>query len=159
MLSAGCALENVFVPVAPSWCWNRVACFGVFWPPAENCLFEQLRTRLQLNHKIRRKPLSWVAGSWFPPLPLQAFEWGHIGRGVSGSDSSGCSLAQERSWLSFVLLMRRGMGVSGRDPSSLIRDPMAAGVPWGGGGASCAVGMRHSVCWAIFCSIRDVCLR
>lgn len=75
LLSAGCDLENVFVPTAPSWCrqWKR----RVLARPglrAENCLFGQLRTRLQLNHKIRRKPLAWVAGSWFPPMPVQARE-------------------------------------------------------------------------------------
>lgn len=103
--SAGGDLEYGMVPIAPSWCWRGK--WHVLAHPglqAKNCLFGQLRTRLQLNHKIRRKPLSWVAQSWFPPRPLQAVEWGPPGRGASGNDSRGSGLHSGAQW--------RGSGAS-----------------------------------------------
>lgn len=64
-------------------------------------------------------------------MPLQTYEWGHTGQGAAGVIPVAVALLgndHKPSWLSFML-MRGWEWLLEGDPSSLIRDPKASGVP------------------------------
>lgn len=110
----------------------EVACFGTSWPRGCNCLFGQLRTQLQLNHKIRRKPLSWVAHSQFPPVPWQGWRVGLCWAGWAWGKGTA------------ALVSTLGMALS-----FYVRGPKTRGVPGGERETASEIDCKISNVWTI----------
>lgn len=146
----------------------EVACLGTSWPPGCNCLFGQLRTQLQLNHKIRRKPLSQVAHSRFPPVPWQGWRVGLCWAGWGWGKSIAALVSTlfyeisqvyrtKHCWSPLVLGTGWEWGVLGRALSFYIRGPKTCGVP-GGECETTGIDCKISNGWTILPS-PEICLK